>query len=65
MLNYSYGKKKIFLYVQVKLPDMIADINEKPKVLGIDRGVRNIAVCSDNSFVNSKHLRVVKGKYQY
>lgn len=35
------------------------------KVLGIDRGILNIVTCSDNSFVNSKHLRSVKGKYRY
>lgn len=25
----------------------------------------NIVTCSDNSFVNSRHLRAVKGRYQY
>jgi IS605 OrfB family transposase len=33
--------------------------------LGIDRGITNIITCSDNTFVNSKHLRKVKGNYQY
>lgn len=58
-------KKRVFLNVQVKIPDKIPEANETPKVLGIDGGIRNIAVCSDNSFFNSKHLRAVKGKYQY
>ncbi len=35
------------------------------KVLGIDRGINNIAVASDNAFYNSKHLKDVKGRYQY
>ncbi|MGC8585449.1 MAG: transposase, partial [Thermoplasmata archaeon] len=35
------------------------------KVLGIDRGIKNIAVLSNNIFFNSKHLREVKGRYQY
>jgi IS605 OrfB family transposase len=44
---------------------------EEPKqtggheVIGIDRGCRHIAVCSDNTFFNSKQLRNVKGKYAY
>ena len=33
--------------------------------LGIDRGINNIAVTSDNKFYNSKKLREVKGKYQH
>jgi len=39
---------------------------KEPKTfLGIDRGINNIAVCSDNSFYNSKQLKRIKGKYQY
>lgn len=34
-------------------------------VVGIDRGINNIAVLSNNQFFNSKHLKDVKGKYQY
>jgi putative transposase len=33
--------------------------------LGIDRGIKNIAVLSNNMFFNSKHLKEVKGRYQY
>lgn len=39
--------------------------NEPITFLGIDRGINNIAVCSDNTFYNSKQLRSVKGRYQY
>ncbi len=56
--------KRIFLNVQVKMPDRISE-SHNPQVLGIDRGIRNIATCSDNSFFNSKHLRAIKGRYQY
>jgi IS605 OrfB family transposase len=35
------------------------------KVVGIDRGMVNIAVCSDNTFFDSGRLRAVKGRYQY
>jgi predicted transposase len=34
-------------------------------VLGIDRGVHYIAVCSDNTFFGSSKLRTVKGRYQH
>ena len=35
------------------------------KVTGIYRGIKNIAVLSNNTFFNSKHLKDVKGKYQH
>lgn len=58
--------RKAFLNVQCKLPDVPSIVNvEFAKVLGIDRGIMNIVACSDNSFVNSRHLRAVKGRYQY
>ncbi|MCK4327734.1 MAG: transposase [Candidatus Diapherotrites archaeon] len=39
---------------------------KKPEtVMGVDLGVNNIAVCSNNTFFNSKHLKKVKGRYQY
>ena len=38
----------------------------KPKTfVGIDRGINNIVVTSDNAFYNSKQLKQVKGKYQH
>jgi len=58
-------RNEAFLNVQVKLPDVAPRPVKELKVLGIDRGIVNIAVCSDNTFFNSKRLRAVKGKYQY
>jgi len=58
-------KNRIFIMVQVNLPDKEVMKKEDVKVLGIDRGVKNIAVLSNNMFFNSKHLREVKGRYQY
>jgi len=52
-----------FLNVQVKMPDVA--VKAVGKVLGIDRGILNVAVCSDNTFFDSKRLRAVKGRYQY
>jgi IS605 OrfB family transposase len=57
------GKNGVFLNVQCKLPNVPRTTGNS--VLGIDRGIMNIVACSDNSFVNSRHLRAVKGRYQY
>jgi IS605 OrfB family transposase len=32
-------------------------------ILGIDRGIVNIAVCSDNTFYNSKQVKNIRAKY--
>jgi IS605 OrfB family transposase len=58
-------RTKIFIMIQVKIPDKEVVKKEEVKVLGIDRGIKNIAVLSNNVFFNSKHLREVKGRYQY
>lgn len=55
--------EKVLLNVQVKTPD--PPRIKGSETLGVDRGITNIAVCSDNTFYNSKHLRAVKGRYQY
>ncbi|MGC9074094.1 MAG: transposase, partial [Caldisericum sp.] len=58
-------RNRIFIMVQVKIPDKGVMKKEDVKVLGIDRGIKNIAVLSNNMFFNSRHLREVKGRYQY
>ncbi|GEM_PF-4570867 len=35
------------------------------EMLGVDRGIKNILVTSDNKFYSSKHLRAVKAGYQH
>ena len=57
--------KRIFIMVQMKIPDKEVMKKEDVKVVGIDRGIKNIAVLSNNIFFNSRHLREVKGRYQY
>jgi putative transposase len=57
-------KDNVFLNIQCKLADMPQSLTKK-RVLGIDRGILNIVTCDDNSFINSKHLRAVKGRYQH
>lgn len=57
---------KALLNIQCKMTDVPSVVNVgSARVLGIDRGIMNIVTCSDNSFVNSRHLRAVKGRYQY
>jgi IS605 OrfB family transposase len=58
-------RNRIFIMVQVEIPDKEVEKKEEVKVLGIDRGIKNIAVLSNNMFFNSKHLKEVKGRYQY
>jgi len=52
-----------YLHIQVENNDTITPNGDKR--LGVDLGINNIAVCSDNTFHNSKHLKNVKGKYQH
>lgn len=63
MLVYKNGNLFLNLVVEKETPQSL-DF-EKKDVLGIDRGVNNIIVCSNNQFFNSKKLKAVKGRYQY
>jgi IS605 OrfB family transposase len=55
---------RAFLNVQIRIlgAEKVKALGE---VLGIDRGVLNVAVCSDNTFFDSGRLRAVKGRYQH
>jgi len=57
--------KRIFIMVQVEMPDKEVVKKEDVKAVGIDSGIRNIATLSNNMFFNGKHLREVKGRYRY
>jgi IS605 OrfB family transposase len=61
-LCYKDNKLYLNLVVEKEAPKL-----QKPDngVLGIDRGINNILVCSNNQFFNSNHLKDLKGKYQY
>jgi IS605 OrfB family transposase len=52
-----------YLHVQVEADNPEPILNDNR--LGIDMGINNIAVCSDNSFYNSKHHKAVKSRYQH
>lgn len=49
----------------VDLPDVPLREVENPTVLGLDRGVVNIAVTSDGHFFHSRDLRRVQGEYAH
>jgi IS605 OrfB family transposase len=56
--------KKIIAYLNVEISDPI--VNDSPVTfLGVDRGINNAAVASDNTFYGSKHIKKVKYEYQY
>lgn len=61
----SYKHKNLFLNLMVEKEKPILKQFKDIDVLGIDRGINNILVTSDNKFYNSKKLRLVKGRYQY
>jgi IS605 OrfB family transposase len=56
-------KNACYLNVQVEQPDPEPITGDRR--LGVDLGINNIAVCSDNTFWGSGHTKTVKGKYQY
>lgn len=62
-LQYKYLKQKWYLiiFVEIETPSL----KSSDKILGIDRGCKQVAVCSNNIFFDSKHLRNIKGKYDY
>jgi putative transposase len=61
----SYNRRSGEFYLHVSLehtnPEEVTDLT----VLGIDRGIVNIAVCSDNSFFNSRKVKNRRAKNVY
>jgi IS605 OrfB family transposase len=66
-LTIEKKHRMMYVMVQVEVNEGIKEIveNEDVKVVGIDRGIKNIAVLSNNIFFNSKHLREVKGRFKH
>lgn len=62
-LQYKPNKAIWVLTVFVETEDPKCIPGER--IIGIDRGCKHIAVCSNNKFFDSKKLRNVKGKYDY
>jgi IS605 OrfB family transposase len=61
----SYDRRNKTFYLHVSLehsdPEKLTVLN----VLGIDRGIVNIAVCSDNRFFNSKKIKNRRARYAH
>lgn len=60
-VSYRNGNWYLTVFVESEYKDSLPTKD----ILGVDRGVKNIAVCSNNQFFNSKHLKNVKGKYRH
>ncbi len=61
----SYDRRTETFYLHVSLEHNDPDPTTDLKVLGIDRGIVNIAVCSDNTFYNSKKVKNTRSKFAY
>ncbi len=60
----SYNKQQDTFYLHVTIhKQSLEPIGDK--VLGIDRGIVNISVTSNNHFFNSKSIKNVRAKYAY
>ena len=59
------SKGRIFLHCQYKKEAPPVKKWKPSDVLGVDRGIKNIIACSDNTIMNSKKLRNIKGRYQH
>ena len=59
----SFRNNQLWLNIIVEKEN--PQIQDNNKVLGIDRGINNIAVCSNNQFFNANHLKAIKGEYQF
>jgi IS605 OrfB family transposase len=57
------AKNACYLHVQVEQPE--PELTTGDNRLGVDLGINNIAVCSDNTFWKSGPVKATKGKYQY
>jgi len=64
-LKISTSKKRCFLHCHYEIETPPVKEWGYRDILGVDRGIKNIVACSDNTMVNSKHLRNVKGRYQH
>ncbi len=60
-----YRENKLYLNLVVERDAPTIQQTQENDVLGIDRGINNILVSSNNQFFNSNHLKSVKGKYQH
>ncbi len=61
----SYNRQKNTFYLHVTIRKQSPEPVDDNRVLGIDRGIVNIAVTSSNDFFSNKHIKNVRAKYAY
>ncbi len=61
-LYFNKRRKKIIAHLTMEIPDV--PVEEPSSFLGVDRGIKRIAVCSNNSFYSTNHILAVKWRYQ-
>jgi IS605 OrfB family transposase len=57
-------RKNNQVFLNVTFTKDIADTEQNGKFVGLDRGIKNIAVTSDNKFYTGKHVKRVSQKYK-
>ena len=62
MLRYDIKKDMFFLHIVIRKTSPVVSGD---KVLGIDRGIVNVAVCSNNVFFNGKSIKNTRGRYAF
>ncbi|MFA5600562.1 MAG: transposase [Phenylobacterium sp.] len=62
-LMYKDSTKEWYLIIFIEIPEQ--PLKETKNVLGVDRGCKNIAVCSNNTFFKSKHWNKTIRKFSY
>lgn len=61
----TYKKQDKFAYLNITFEKEVSDvIPDNTKVLGIDRGVVNIATCSDGRIFSGEEIFKIKNRYQ-
>ena len=63
--NLSLRKNDDAFYLHCQLETDTPEVTTEQSVLGIDRGIINIAVCSANTFFNSSAVKNTRAKYAY
>lgn len=61
-VKYIQQKKEFWLHLVMRTGSPTQFGN---RVLGIDRGIVNVAVCSNNKFFNGSQIKAVRAKYAY
>jgi IS605 OrfB family transposase len=61
----AFDGRKIIIRMCAETQTPSKNIRHGGTVLGVDTGICNHAVLSNNQFYNSKHIRAIKARYQY